>query len=546
MVFGRTLLRPVPLYVEAQHRRSQSSSELSPRFSITQMQPEQIKIAAGSSHGAARILRVPVDGRSAALMLCLAAAGFLASAGAYAIAQRYSGPGVLLVLGSITLGPIALVSAAWAVPQARRKLAALIQKLTWWHGLWFLLYFTAMIGGFRRLQDLSVVNPTSIWSFLRMGPELFIAGVLLVRLVRHRPAWSKYLFAGLPGVLALYALMCTTSSLWSAYPTWTAYKSTEYLLDIAVLAAGLASIRSLEDYESLFNWTWTIFAVELAWVWAQWPLWPSQVFGDEGRLGGIYPSFGFNLVGQSGAFLAVLALCRLWPLSGRNATRALYTWLFAFGVASLLLSRTRNALAGFVVAVMLVLILSKRYWLVALASGFGAIVWAFSRASTAVMTYVMRDQTEGAFTELTGRADPWSYAWDLFRAHPLTGLGAYAGGRFVVMQKVGGMVNMHSDWMELLVGIGCIGLIPFAIAVLGSWWYLLRSVHNRALKWQERQMALEATGVLCVIFVHSFFNDELTWHAPLLLLVTLGYAEMLRRRGKGTTLRPLRTFLPAQ
>jgi hypothetical protein len=35
--------------------------------------------------------------------------------------------------------------------------------------------------------------------------------------------------------------------------------------------------------------------------------------------------------------------------------------------------------------------------------------------------------------------------------------------------------------------------------------------------------------VLSVITVHSFFNDELIWHAPLYFLIVLGYAELLRR-----------------
>jgi hypothetical protein len=47
-------------------------------------------------------------------------------------------------------------------------------------------------------------------------------------------------------------------------------------------------------------------------------------------------------------------------------------------------------------------------------------------------------------------------------------------------------------------------------------------------------MVLEAVGVLSVITIHSIFNDELTWHAPLLFMVTLGCAELLRRRQKAT------------
>jgi O-antigen ligase len=480
-------------------------------------------------------------------MLCLAAVGFLASAAAYAIAQRHEGMGTLAVLGIIVLGPVGLVLALWATPQARNSLVALRHELRWWHGLWFLLYFSAMIGGFRGKNDPVAMGRASLdlWGALRVGPELIVLGVLMVQVLRRRSGWVRCLFQGLPGVLALYALVCAVSSFWSVYPAWTLYKSLEYLIDVAVLAAALASVETWREYESLLSWTWTIFAVEIAWVWIQWPIWPNLVFGDEGRLEGVYPATGYNAVGQYSAIIAVLALCRLLPLTGRKVDRALYSSLLVFGLATLALAHTRNALAGFVLAAALVLILSGRFWLMGLLAGFAGMGWMVSGASSAVMTYITRGQSEGALETLTGRIDPWTYAWHLFVQHPLSGLGAYAAGRFVVMKELGGYVTMHSDWMELLVGIGLLGIVPFAIAVLGSGWFLLRSIGDRAFDVQQRQIALEASGVLCVLFVHSFFNNELTLHAPLFLLAVLGYAELLRRGKKQAVFRPVRSFVPA-
>jgi hypothetical protein len=77
------------------------------------------------------------------------------------------------------------------------------------------------------------------------------------------------------------------------------------------------------------------------------------------------------------------------------------------------------------------------------------------------------------------------------------------------------------------------GLIPFVMALFGTWWYLVKSVSDKTLTPEHRQMVLEAVGVLAVITIHSIFNDELTWHAPLLFMSVLGCAELLRRRKKG-------------
>jgi hypothetical protein len=48
----------------------------------------------------------------------------------------------------------------------------------------------------------------------------------------------------------------------------------------------------------------------------------------------------------------------------------------------------------------------------------------------------------------------------------------------------------------------------------------------------ERDLSVECIGVMGMLTVHSFFNNELCWHPPLLFLAVLGYAEFLRRRMK--------------
>lgn len=464
-------------------------------------------------------------------IVCFVALGFLACLGISQLMRRYDEIGALGALAVIILGPIALFAGAAALPQAYRKLAALRREIRWWHWLILLLYISTLV--FRkRDQDVSQSDPLDAWAMLRIIPEMVVGGVLIARLLRRQTAWLKSLFEGLPGALAIYALLCALSTIWSVYPMWTLYKSLELLLDISVLAAALATIHDLKDYKSLFSWIWTIYTVELAWVWMQLPLWPSDAFED-GRLKGVYPATAWNAVGQSGAVLAILALCRLLPVGGRKTDRAFSSVLFVFGIASLLMSQTRNALGGFVVAAVLVLILTRRTWLALVGGGIGAVVWGFSRFGGTVVTFLQRDQTTESMQDLTGRAEFWSYAWQQFLVHPLTGLGAYAAGRFAVMTKLHiDTATLHSDWIEMLVGIGIMGLIPFAYALIRTWWYLLRSVRDPSLDLEDRQLALQAVGVLAVIFVHSFFNDELTWHAPLLFLSILGYAELIRRREK--------------
>lgn len=495
------------------------------------MQTEQIRHLPpgygrrGASYGA------DPNKHTVAWILLLAVLGFLAISGLCWFVLSFPRLGVSAAIAIVLAVPIALVSGALAIPQVFAKLAALRPKLRWWHALWFLLYVSTLV--FRvRDQEATQAQPLDAWALLRILPEMIVVGWLMVRLYRRREAlvWVRCLVRGLPGALTIFALVCAASAMWSVYPAWTLYKSLEYLLDISVLAAALANIRTLDDYEILFNWTWTIFGLELAWVWFQLLLWPSEAFLDA-RLHSVIPAEGSNAVGQSGALFAVIALCRLLPLTGRRLNTSFSWVLFVLGLLSLLLSQTRNAVAGFVLAVVVVLIVSRRTLMVAVASVVGVLTWLFTPLGNVALAYLQREQSSAAMASLTGRAEIWTYALQQFMAHPFTGMGAYAAGRFYIMTKLGAdTASLHSDWIELLVGVGLLGLIPFLVALLGTWWFLIRGVYNQSLGAQGRQMAFEGLGVLAVITVHSFFNVELTWHVPLLLFVLLGYAELLRRQ----------------
>jgi cbb3-type cytochrome oxidase subunit 3 len=114
--------------------------------------------------------------------------------------------------------------------------------------------------------------------------------------------------------------------------------------------------------------------------------------------------------------------------------------------------------------------------------------------------------------------------------HPFTGLGAYAAGRFAVLGKlgVGAAAMMHSDWIEVLIGTSFWGLIPFAGALIAAWWFLFRCIRSNTFAPEQRQLALELFALLGMLTMHSFFNDELSWHCPLLYFSILGYAEWIR------------------
>jgi O-antigen ligase len=478
------------------------------------------------------------------IFLAFVALGLLIGACAQWLVDRFPGADGIVFASLCLAAILAAVLVAFAARQGIRAWPGMRRKLTWWHGLWFLIFASTLVFRLRLTSEIRS-DPLDAWAALRIVPEFVVALVLTARLVLRRPSWLRYLFRGPIGWLAIYALVCVTSTLWSVYPAWTLYKSCEYLLDVCTITVVLATVVSTDTYKTLFDWTWILDGALLASVWTGLILSPERALEPPlGRTGGfalsgIYPFLQANIVGELGAVMALVAFCRLLPIARRTPSRAWYTLLFILSVATMVTSQTRSATGGFLLGIFIVLCLSGRAKVAAWV-GFATVpLLALSGLGHFFSTFMERGQSEAGLSGLTGRLSWWELAWKIVQQHPLTGVGAYAGARFGVFKELGMSVSsLHSDYMETLTGTSIWGLVPILIAVIMGWWFLLRSVRNPSFTPLERQLALEAIGVLAVLFFRSIFDVELVWHAPLAYLAILGYAEFLRRRRTSTIMIP--------
>jgi O-antigen ligase len=446
--------------------------------------------------------------------------------------------GVVVVAGIILTGVPLTALTLQALPEAIANVKLLARNWTWWHLLWFFIFFSMLVF---RIRDVSEAqsNPIDGYAMLRILPEAFVSISLIIRLILKKPNWLGALFRGIPGAMAIYCLVCLATTAWSVNASWTAYKSLEFLADVSLLAAIVSSAEGFFTYKNLVDWTLTFYGISLIGVWSNLPIWPAEAW-DGGRLTGVIPVEASNSVGTSGAVLAIISLCRLMPVFGRAKGRAWYILLLVFGLVSMVLSQTRNAEAAFVFALAVIVISSPRlrkfaFWgslgvapLIAMAAVLNdrllPHLWGLA------VSFLQRDQSDAAIGSLSGRTAWWEYGIQQLMHHPWTGLGAYAAGRFAVLGKlgVGAAAMMHSDWIEILIGTSLWGLIPFAGALLAAWYYLFRCIRSDSFNHDQRQLALELFALLGMLTMHSFFNDELSWHCPLLYFAILGYAEFIR------------------
>ncbi len=475
------------------------------------------------------------------LLLLFALVGLSISVGVSMLAGS-SPYGVLIVAAIIGLSVPLLILMIQAAPEALASARELAHNWTWWHPLWFFIFFSMLVFRIRDVSE-AKANPLDAYAMLRILPEAFVSLTLIVRLILKKPNWLGALFRGIPGAMAVYCLVCLATTAWSVNASWTAYKSLEFLADVSLLAAIVASAEGFFTYKNLVDWTLTFYGLSLLGVWSNLPIWPTEAM-DGGRLTGVVPVEASNSVGTSGGVLAIVALCRLMPVFGEVKNRAWYMLLLIFGLVSMVLSKTRNSEAAFIFAVALIVLLSQRLRRIAIWGGAllaplltVAILMndrLLGYAWDLVLSVAERDQSDAALGSLSGRTAWWAYGMQQLMQHPFTGLGAYAAGRFAVLGKlgVGAAAMMHSDWIEVLIGTSFWGLIPFAGALLAAWWFLYRCIKSDVFSPDQRQLALELFALLGMLTMHSFFNDELSWHCPLLYFAILGYAEWVRTHQK--------------
>ncbi len=469
-----------------------------------------------------------------AVFVLLVLLGLVISLAASNLISRYGMP---IVVALALLAPPTLIYVAWSCSRGFSKLKVLWRQLSWYHVLWLLVLASSFV---IRLRDVGGLqsNPLDAAAMYRVVLVAITAFTLVVRLVLRRTNWMGSMFRGLVLIMTIFALMCTLSTIWSVNAPFTLYKSLEYLNDVALLAAILVTIRSTESFETLFDWTWLLIGLLVASAWVEVPIWPHEAL-EEGymagilkfRLTGIFPGQGSNGLGSFGAIIAAVAFARLWPIAGRKFDKLWYSFVLLLGVATMVCTQTRAAMGGFVIGALLVLLFTKRVGKSLAVGVCATALLALTGFGDTILKFLQRGQSRIEVLSLTGRVQWWSVAWDVFKQRPFSGFGAFAAP-FAVWGKMGeeGFGPLHSDYVETLVGNGIWGPLPIIIAVVATWWILLKFFRHLPPGSMERQLAVESLAVLAIVTTRSVVMNLIIFHPPVQYFVILGYAEYLGRR----------------
>ena len=424
-----------------------------------------------------------------------------------------------------------------ALPLAGLKIGRLLGQLRWWHLLWLMLFLSGLTFRIRGVEDIqdNPLDPMAINRVVLVGTVgLVLLGAFSVR----RGPGIHNLFSGGIGWLTVYALFGTLSTMWSVYPGWTFYKSLEYFVDVALIAAIVSGVHSTVQFKTLFDWTWLLYGLVLLSVWVGVVLWPDQAVQRYEALlpvqiQGVIPVISANGVGTIASTLGTVAVVRLLT---RERKDHLYRLVLALSILSLLFAQTRSAWLAFLIALAVILGLRYRFkmWLMLLfLLAFFTLTVVTGPFAHLLWDYFRRGQDASAILTLTGRLNLWKIAWDFIMNRPWSGYGALTGTRFLVAQfdpyGEGAIISGADNvFLEVLLGTGVIGLILLTGSILQTWRHLWRRL-NGSIQFAENGLVLEALGVLVVLLVRGWFSaGPFIWHPPLTWLVVLGYAQQLR------------------
>jgi O-antigen ligase len=159
--------------------------------------------------------------------------------------------------------------------------------------------------------------------------------------------------------------------------------------------------------------------------------------------------------------------------------------------------------------------------------------YLLSTASHLLQEYVSRGQDFEQIQAVSGRVKAWEMAYDALQDGLIFGHGFLAFSRVYIL-GIGGTAALLNSPLEVLVGTGLVGFIPWAAAVI---WPLLIAVRPLPIPaaavsgTEQRARQAQMLGVMCLVVVRSFTSSSLAMHEHpfMLFLAAASYVGCVTR-----------------
>jgi N-acetylglucosaminyldiphosphoundecaprenol N-acetyl-beta-D-mannosaminyltransferase len=405
--------------------------------------------------------------------------------------------------------------------------------------------------------------------------SILLAVIFLVRKKHNFP--ENFLLTPL-GLLGIYAGIGIISSIFSKSPWEALYWGILYASPIIIFLAVLASSDSFKKISLIININWVIagvLSVLLVVIFLMQPgvisslttnflICQSRPF--EGIAGIITAAPSLDVFGTRptglGRYAGVAAIFAFAYLLGSQKGKKYFIWLLSFLVFFLILlfSKGRSELAAFIIAMVVVLWMYKKfktYWMIFLflailltisvtfynipcQNGFG---WVSSFPQFSILrnhSYVGYPgylptpaelekippgvKNVGTILTLSRRVTgAWKDAYKLFLGSPLVGYGFQADRYFLAGQ------HAHNTLVQALLQTGLLGTIFLVLAFILSFIYLYKAVMKKGIGGKEKYFLLGLIGVFVFFAARSltessgaYFDADWLFLAPIIAYASLG------------------------
>jgi len=401
----------------------------------------------------------------------------------------------------------------------------------------YLFWVIAFLGGisFAYRDNLTVMNhPLESNIINRILAAGLLCATLMPWLFRNLSATKKSIIS----LLSCLAGLRLISSLWSYSPTWTLYRSLEFIIIVTLLAYSITVIKSSQQ---LHRW------ISLGWSW-QACLVLSAVFGAiffptqalvsapnaflPWMLYGVYPRINSNGLAQMAAILVIVSLHRIL---GEKPT-LMRTCMLILGCGTLFLTQTRHIFGITLFVLILLLIYYRRLtllWIIGIL--LSAILLIFSDNLLPVAAdYLRRGQSDYTLLTLSCRTYWWKTIWEHLTCPVFfIGDGAFAGSRHwaaMLGASIGEPTRITLDnlWLELIIDNGIFAVLITLLLIIKMLHILWIFTHSQDK--EIKSIASECFFVLVLLLCRSFFVSSLLLHSNFPFLFIVATAEYLRRR----------------
>lgn len=357
----------------------------------------------------------------------------------------------------------------------------------------FTVPFLGGRGGPDAADVLGTAGPSRL---LRLGALLVLLFVVATGFMRSaRPLQ----LAGKAAMAMLaYAVLAMFSALYSVSPLISALKGFEVFVLVMTGIHLAGQLRTLADVRWLVDTLALIILVLVVSALIGAVVLPSQAFPatllGATILQGVAPVINANTLTQFSVFIALL--CFIYAFNGGSERRGQSNWI-VFGVAlvAVILSHSRTSIFSGAVALVAVLFFSGRKSLAIAATAGGSIAWF---ATEFLASYLMRGQSEEQFMSFSGRMVGWERTWDIVAESPIVGHGFYAAQRVLL-----GSSTVDSTYMDVLIGLGFVGLVALLIPVAITAWSFLVTIPGKKDLPAYRLLWLELMSLFVIILVRS-------------------------------------------